>query len=133
MNKCTNRLVIRSIKMKIANNETLNVTPNCPLLPESITWNACSEMHHTTGGHSPGHQILVALQGLGTARASSVPDPACPTLMTDKIKPDHTKLTWFYTWRSLKTFNKINALKSPTSIPNWRGLKHHQGMWEEMA
>lgn len=132
MNKCMNRLVKRSIKIITENNETINITPNSPLLPDLITWNTQSEMHHTTGVHSPGHQILMALKVLGTdARASSVPDPVCPVLMTDQIKPDHTKFTWFYTLRSLRTFNKINSLECPAFIPDWRELKGHQGMWEE--
>lgn len=40
MRKGMNRLAKRSTKITTANKETINVTPSCPLLPESIT-----EMH----------------------------------------------------------------------------------------
>lgn len=51
MKQCTNRLVKRSHpKTTTTNTETTNVTSNCPLLPESITCNACSERHDAMEG-----------------------------------------------------------------------------------
>lgn len=69
MNKCMNRLVKRSIKIITENNETINITPNSPLLPEIHSlnhlkytvrnaphnWSALPWTSNTNGTQSTGH------------------------------------------------------------------------------